>query len=118
MDYSVKKFKEYGRGIVADRSFEEGEVIMTCPIIRLSRGDWHFVQNTTLASYVFSSENEFSGDCFLALGYGSLLNHDDDPNVDYDTDENKLIITLKALRDIKKNEQLFINYNWEEDDVW
>mmetsp|Transcript_31153 Transcript_31153/g.38483 ORF Transcript_31153/g.38483 Transcript_31153/m.38483 type:complete len:85 (+) Transcript_31153:609-863(+) len=46
----------------------------------------------------------------LALGIGSLFNHNDMPNVDYRVDSAKEIITYTSCTDIQSGEELNIYY--------
>lgn len=62
--------------------------------------------------YLF--ENVIDGnpnESVLALGYGSIYNHNDEPNVAWRKPfQGKPFIEFYALKDIKKGEELFINY--------
>ena len=50
-------------------------------------------------------------DC-VVLGEGALINHADDSNLSYGLIdlEGRKMMNFKAKRDIRKGEQLFINY--------
>lgn len=104
---------ELGRGLFATKPIKSGEIVEESPIIRLSPGDMHFIENTILGCYVFDSPTEFSNDGFLALGLGSLFNHSDEPNVEWEVDPRNNLITFKATENIKSGKQLFINYGWD-----
>ena len=119
-----------GRGVFATKDFSEGDTIECCPVLPIFidtedededceitdeddqlRFEWN---STNLTNYVY----DFSWYQVIALGYGSLYNHSDDPNVDYDTYEEANMIVMSAARDIKAGEQLFIAYdNPEEYDI-
>ena len=47
----------------------------------------------------------------LALGFGSLHNHDNPSNMRYVADPENLTLQFFAVRDIKAGEELTINYN-------
>ena len=55
--------------------------------------------------------NTSGGNKLVALGYGSLFNHSNRPNVDYrvDTQENQ-ILYKSGYKMIKKDEELCISY--------
>lgn len=53
---------------------------------------------------------------FLGLGYSSIYNHSDNPNLEYDIDLKKQIITLKTTKNIYPNQELFLSYC--DDDEW
>lgn len=60
----------------------------------------------------------------LALGYGSLYNHDNPANMRYEVDKEALLLLFIAAKDISPGEELTINYSGEsgaamaEDDWW
>jgi len=54
----------------------------------------------------------------VVLGYGSLLNHNSSPNLDYRVDEEALTVTYLAARDLVAGEEATIYYGanlWFED---
>ena len=46
----------------------------------------------------------------IALGYGSLYNHSDKPNVEYKSNMERMVMEFIALRDIDPREELTISY--------
>jgi SET domain-containing protein len=77
----------------------------------LSKPDTCLVNQTELQYYTFVFDATNSLDC-IVLGDGEIFNHDDDANTLYgliDWNGRKLM-RFQAARDIKKGEQLFINY--------
>ena len=55
------------------------------------------------------------------MGYISMYNHDYNANCDYDMDYENETIMITVVKDVKKGEELFINYNASPDDqkpVW
>lgn len=98
------------RGVFALREFRKGSFIERCPVIPISEEDFAKLKGTALENYPFSWEGVKT--C-IALGYGSLYNHSDTPNIAWvDWVDNVKI--FYALRDIKKGEELFFNYNNKE----
>lgn len=113
----VKKAGAMGRGLFATKNIKKGTVIEQSPTIRLSPADDYFVDKTILQYYKYGTPNDYSGDSFMALGFGSLFNHSDDPNVDYWVRPEHQDVLFKAKKNLKKGEQLFIDYGyWEEED--
>ncbi len=47
----------------------------------------------------------------LVLGYGSMYNHADHPNLRYSADPENQAMIYTAVRDIKQGEQLTVSYN-------
>ena len=64
-------------------------------------------KHTVLEHYLFNCKD---GDRLLALGYGSIFNHSDPPNVDYRLDKPGMVIRYYAARDIVVGEELCIYY--------
>ncbi|WP_444888285.1 SET domain-containing protein-lysine N-methyltransferase [Microbulbifer sp. JMSA008] len=105
--------EKIGRGVFSGRSFSEGEEIEETPVFILSKEHpelpkefqnrvfrWDLMTNTT------------SGPA-IALGFGSLYNHSEQPNVIYLANNNDKTLKFRARRDIIKGEQLTIHYRQE-----
>ncbi len=96
-----------GRGIFAKIGFKRGEVIEGAPVIVLSENPWETLNHTTLGSYYFSwGENA----CAIALGFGSLYNHSENPNAMAVKCIEKAVIEFTALRDITPGEEITFKY--------
>jgi hypothetical protein len=57
----------------------------------------------------------------MAMGYVPVYNHSQASNCEYEMDYADRMITVRTVRDIRKGEELFINYNGDWDDpspVW
>ena len=46
------------------------------------------------------------------MGYGSLYNHSNTPNADWEADWDTKTITFYALNNIKVEEEITLNYRW------
>jgi SET domain-containing protein len=109
--YSVQMIDGMGRGIIAEKDIKRGEVITNCELLVLSPDDTIKVNETDLKWYTFTFNAETRQDC-LVMGDGEIFNHDDDANTLYgliDFNGRKLM-RFQACRDIKRGEQLFIDY--------
>lgn len=116
--YSVQMIKGMGRSIIAERDIKRGEVITNCELLVLSPEDTIKVNETDLQWYTFTFNKDTKQDC-LVMGDGEIFNHSDDANTLYgliDWNGRKLM-RFQASRDIKKGEQLFIDYNADVDSV-
>lgn len=105
-----------GRGLFATKAIPPFTLIHTAPciLVRQSEYDKH-MKHTILEHYLFNCSNR--EDRLLALGHGSLFNHDSKtPNVDYRLEENSLLINYyTSHRGAKTGEELCIYYG---DDLW
>lgn len=109
-----------GRGVFTTKNLKKGTVLEVSPVVVLTEADRKAVEKTLLYHYVFEWGKD-KKKAALALGYVSLYNHSYDANCEYEMDYSKKLMTIKTVRDIKKGEELFINYNAVPDDktlVW
>lgn len=106
---TVKKSKVHGRGIFAKKNINRGTILEKCPILIIKNEE--IKNNSIINNYLFSF-NDKSKSSLLALGLISLINHNNDPNVETMVDDK--IMILKAIKNIKKGEELFLSYgeNW------
>lgn len=108
----VSKFPKKGRGIVAKTNIRAGDVFLTCPAIKLSPGDMHFIEKTVIQYYVFGADEDLSPFSYFSLGMGALFNHNKRNNAEFKVDEDSCEVTFKSLVDIKKGEEIEIDYGW------
>jgi hypothetical protein len=108
----IKETKNKGRGVFAKRPFYKGEKIEACPVIILDRSDRTIINITILRNYTFQWNED---DIAIALGYGSIYNHSYSPNSKYSNDLKNKTIIFEAIKDIKADEEITINYNGEPD---
>ena len=69
-----------------------------------------FLDKTLLHDYIFLWGTDET-QCCVALGYVSIYNHDYQSNAEYVMDFETNTIRIKTVREIKKGEEIFINYN-------
>lgn len=106
----VKNTKNFGRGIFATKNIKAKTTINISNVLVIKGDEYKNLEHTIIDHYVFAWNDE---DCALALGLGSLFNHNDNPNVDYFLNKRALTITYKTVRPIRKGEQLFIDYGYD-----
>ncbi len=118
MKITIKKSKLHKKGVFALEKIEIGEVIEVCPVIILNQNDTKQIDGTELYNYYFSWKDQGSA---IALGYGSIYNHSYQPNARYKTNYTSKTITFKAIKAIKKGEEILVNYNGDpesQNKVW
>ncbi|PFR98129.1 SET domain-containing protein [Priestia megaterium] len=111
----MKDTQKYGRGIYAMHDIKKGQLIEVSPIILSPQKEWKHLEKTVLSQYGFRWGENFA-DTAIALGYGSLFNHSYTPNAIYYYNEDNLSIEFYAEADIKKDEEITINYNGDPKD--
>jgi len=65
----------HGRGVFCGHDISKDDIIEVCPIIKIPKGQLENIDPTIIYEYYFLWEEEGYEAC-LALGYGSLYNHD------------------------------------------
>lgn len=108
--FVVKTTKKYGRGLYANKNIKKGEIINISPVLVIEKSEANKIVDTILNIYVFEWSKDASA---LSFGYGSLFNHSKKPNVTYMNNFSTKEIFFITSRNIKKGEQLFINYGYE-----
>ena len=107
-----------GRGVVAERRIEEGELVERSPVLIVPHADRAAVDRTVVFTYVFMWERgtveedlyKHEGRAAIALGFTSLLNHSHAPNCLFIRHIDDLAIDLVAARAIEAGEELTIDY--------
>jgi SET domain-containing protein len=102
----INKSNVGGRGVFAGKDYNIGEIIEISPCIKdklvaFNRG--------ILKDYIFRYDENHH---ILSLGYGSMYSHNDNPNTQYKiiTNNNDISMLYIAIKPIKKDEEIFINY--------
>lgn len=117
---TIGKSPKRGRGVFAVKNIKKGTVIEISPVIVLSPEERKAIEKTLLFHYVFEWGDD-KKKAAVALGYVSMYNHSYDANCEYEMEFGKKRMTVRAVKDIKKGEELYINYNATPDDktpVW
>lgn len=97
-----------GRGVFTAMAIPAGTSIELCPVVFFSAADKAHMDETALYDYYFVWPD---GERFcLALGYGSLYNHDAHANAEVVFDLESEEIIIQAVRDIEAGEEICIHY--------
>ncbi len=115
LGFEVKRAAGKDRAIFAMRDFKIGEIIEECPVINLTPKERKHCSKTILNFYMYPWRSTRSAS--LVLGYGSLINHSFEPNADWKQNFKTMKMTYRAIRPIKKGEEITVNYNGEPDDL-
>lgn len=83
---AVRQVPEKGRGVFAPRNLSRGTLLEESPILVIPAEEYQkYTRHTLFEDYVFTWDRS-NGSYALALGLGSLFNHDDSPNVRFELD--------------------------------
>lgn len=99
---------EKGRAVFTAQDIPEGSVIEICPVIVLNTKDTQAIHQTKLHDYYFYWGT--AGDCAIALGFGSIYNHDSQANADYEMLLDEDYMRIIAIKDINAGSEICINY--------
>jgi SET domain-containing protein len=101
-----------GRGVYAMQSFLKGELVEESPVLLVNTpvSDLPTELKTVLFNWGRLCKND-SKTHALALGYGSLFNHENPANLRYTPDQENQTMRFFAVREIAAGEELTINYN-------
>ena len=97
----------HGIGVFAKQPIAMGDVVEHCPVLVLEPEDARFATEGSLSGYVYDWED---GRTAVALGCGSLYNHDPDPSAHYRTGDDGQSLVILARRDIAAGEEITIDY--------
>jgi SET domain-containing protein len=103
-----------GRGIFAQQDFAKGDLIETSAVIVIPKQQVKLITKTVLLNYYFGWHGESGA---IGLGFASLFNHSYHPNAVYIKNFAKSVIDIIAYKDIRKGQEITINYNGQVDDV-
>ena len=95
-------------GGFAGKDIRKGGVIEECPYIESEAEDKH---PEAILSYLFAGQK--AGTTMFILGYGAIYNHSSKSNAEYSFDPDKKIVVFTAKRNIKKGEEIFVDYGRE-----
>ncbi len=109
-----------GRGVFVSAPVAGNTVVEISPVLVMGPEDRQKLEQTLLFDYIFEWGDDNKGAC-VALGYLSMYNHSYNANCIYEMDFETETMRITTIRDIKKGEELFVNYNAEPDDekpIW
>ena len=104
-----------GRGIFTNELILANTIIEIAPVIVMPAEDRILLDKTLLHDYIFEWGTDKT-QCCMALGMVPIYNHSYNSNCEYFMDYSTETIMLKAVKNIEKDEEVFINYNGDFDD--
>ena len=104
------RIENAGYGVFTESFIKKDTIIEISKILKVANSNV-FQKDNILNDYIFKFDDNHSG---VALGYGGLYNHSDNPNIKYTVVEDKII--FQATRDIFTREEICNSYGkqyWE-----
>jgi hypothetical protein len=102
-----------GRGVFASRGFKAGETVEICPVVVVNKvaSDLPPEVGCIIFGWSYLVTRQVGSLTAIALGYGSLYNHNNPANMRYEADDRIKALRFIAVRDIVQDEELTVNYN-------
>lgn len=100
-----------GRGGYASRGHVAGELVESCPVLLFSGAFASVPAEVRQILFNWGVLTDGPSCHCLALGYGSMYNHDNPANMRYEADPRLRTLNFFAVRDIGVDEELTVNYN-------
>lgn len=108
----IKNVAEKGRGVFAAKPIRKGDIVEAAPVIVIPDEDVDLIDQTAMADYYFKwGESHFA----LVLGYGSLYNFSELPNISFEVDLINKVMIYRAIKSIKIDQELTVHYQC---DLW
>lgn len=101
---------EVGHGVFTNKKIKKNTIIENAYCLNIKI---HHIMTPELKKYVYYNNDK---NFFLSLGYGSIYNHSDSPNIEKQIFWENKFIQFKTIKDIEANQQLVFNYGtryWE-----
>ncbi len=111
----ASKVKGAGRGVFAAKRIQKGEIIESCPVVEITEKEASLLRKTELKNYYFLWGSDLKK-VALCLGFGSIYNHSYSPNATYNKRTKERLIDFVAIKDINKDEEITVNYNFGKPD--
>ena len=100
-----------GYGVFANRDYKKGDIVEMNVFLE------HLDNGSGLHNYVHASHLN-KDKSLIVLGNGSIFNHQDDNNIDFYYINGKNFFSYITNKDIKKDEEMFINYGENYNYTW
>ena len=100
----------HGFGIFADKDYNIGDTLELCYYLVTDDSDMN--DTCVLHDYVFSTPNE-EEEYLVPLGNAMIYNHSSEPNAEWEIHDDNNFIRFKAIKFIKKGEEIFHDYGEE-----
>lgn len=106
--------KGKGKGAFAKKDIKKKTVIDIANVILIPNKDYKEIKKTVLFDYIYvwkDPEQKAEFENAITLSISQFINHSYEPNIRYLYDYKEKAIEFSAIRDIKKGEELTVNYN-------
>jgi len=100
-----------GRGVFASKPLQPGELVEVCPVLLLRVSFDELPEDLQRVVFNWARLAGMNGVQAVALGYGSMYNHDNPANLRYEASDDGQYLRFTAAESIERDAELTINYN-------
>jgi len=111
---TIKRTHKKGLGVFALKDFKIGEIVENCPVLTFTPKERKNLEKTPLSHYIYPWKS--TRGAALVFGYGSIYNHSYSPNADWRQNFKTRSMVYRAVKIIKRGEEITVNYNGEPDE--
>ena len=107
----VKKSSVHGYGVFAKEDIKEGDIIEECHFMSAIPQAYPVMKRWSIFRYLFHYPRNLQGEELAwPFGNGCVYNSSPTPNADWGTDVINRLFVFVAIKDIKKGEEIFTDY--------
>ena len=99
-----------GNGVFTSEAIRANTIIEVSPVVVMKQSERKLLDQTLLHDYIFEW-GDSKRQCCMALGYVPVYNHSFNANCEYEMEFEEEVIKVRTVRNVRKDEELFINYN-------
>jgi hypothetical protein len=100
-----------GRGVFAERDFDDGEIVERCPVVVIPNEQYPQYSATMLEDYGFRWPQKPEV-VVIPLGYGCIYNHSPAPSIRFVANFKEQAIDFVCTKPITAGEEITQHYGW------
>ena len=107
----TRRSKIHGWGVFAKEDIKKGDIIEECHFMSTALQMYPTIKRWSIFRYLFNYPKNSQGEELAwPFGNGCVYNSSPTPNADWGTDLINRLFMFVAIKDIKKGEEIFTNY--------
>jgi len=106
----VKESKIHGWGVFAKEDIKKDDIIEECHFMSIHPLMYTIIKRLSISRYTFSYPKSTMEELIWPFGNGCVFNSSPTPNAEWNTDTVNRLLIFVALKDIKKGEEMFVDY--------
>ena len=106
----TRKSSIHGYGVFAKEKIKKGDIVEECHFMSVHPLMHSLIKRWPIFRYVLSYPKNIVEELIWPFGSGCVFNSSPTPNVEWNTDTVNRLLIFIAIKDIKKGEEMFIDY--------